>query len=74
MKAPLLEGDEMAQSEQPEQPKEPSEQSEQSEQAKEPEKKNILALAEQESPEAKSSFSKWSLFKCLCKSGDGRTA
>lgn len=74
MKAPLLEGDEMAQSEQPEQPKEPSEQSEQSEQAKEPEKKNILALAEQENPEAKSSFSKWSLFKCLCKSGDGRTA
>lgn len=68
MKAPLLEGDEMAQSEQPEQPKEQSEQSEQ------PEKKNILALAEQESPEAKSSFSKWSLFKCLCKSGDGRTA
>lgn len=74
MKAPLLEGDEMAQAEQPEQPKEPSEQSEQSEQAKEPEKKNILALAEQENPEAKSSFSKWSLFKCLCKSGDGRTA
>lgn len=74
MKAPLLEGDELAQSEQPEQPKEPSEQSEQSEQAKEPEKKNILALAEQENPEAKSSFSKWSLFKCLCKSGDGRTA
>lgn len=71
MKAPLLEGDEMAQAEQPEQPKEQSEQSEQSEQ---PEKKNILALAEQESPEAKSSFSKWSLFKCLCKSGDGRTA
>lgn len=68
MKAPLLEGDEMAQAEQPEQPKEQSEQSEQ------PEKKNILALAEQESPEAKSSFSKWSLFKCLCKSGDGRTA
>lgn len=64
----------MAQAEQPEQPKEPSEQSEQSEQAKEPEKKNILALAEQENPEAKSSFSKWSLFKCLCKSGDGRTA
>ena len=71
MKAPLLEGDELAQAEQPEQPKEQSEQSEQSEQ---PEKKNILALAEQESPEAKSSFSKWSLFKCLCKSGDGRTA
>ena len=68
MKAPLLEGDEMAQAEQPEQPKEQSEQSEQ------PEKKNILALAEQENPEAKSSFSKWSLFKCLCKSGDGRTA
>ena len=68
MKAPLLEGDEMAQAEQPEQPKEQSEQSEQ------PEKKNILALPEQESPEAKSSFSKWSLFKCLCKSGDGRTA
>lgn len=68
MKAPLLEGDEMAQAEQAEQPKEQSEQSEQ------PEKKNILALAEQESPEAKSSFSKWSLFKCLCKSGDGRTA
>lgn len=71
MKAPLLEGDEMAQSEQAEQPEQPKEQSEQSEQ---PEKKNILALAEQESPEAKSSFSKWSLFKCLCKSGDGRTA
>lgn len=68
MKAPLLEGDELAQAEQPEQPKEQSEQSEQ------PEKKNILALAEQENPEAKSSFSKWSLFKCLCKSGDGRTA
>ena len=68
MKAPLLEGDEMAQAEQAEQPKEQSEQSEQ------PEKKNILALAEQESPEAKSSFSKWSLFKCLCKSGDVRTA
>lgn len=71
MKAPLLEGDEMAQAEQAEQPEQPKEQSEQSEQ---PEKKNILALAEQESPEAKSSFSKWSLFKCLCKSGDGRTA
>lgn len=71
MKAPLLEGDEMAQSEQAEQPEQPKEQSEQSEQ---PEKKNILALAEQENPEAKSSFSKWSLFKCLCKSGDGRTA
>ena len=70
MKAPLLEGDEMAQAEQAEQPEQPKEQSEQSEQ---PEKKNILALAEQESPEAKSSFSKWSLFKCLCKSGDGRT-
>ena len=67
MKAPLLEGDEMAQAEQAEQPEQPKEQSEQSEQ---PEKKNILALAEQESPEAKSSFSKWS----LCKSGDGRTA
>lgn len=71
MKAPLLEGDEMAQAEQAEQPEQPKEQSEQSEQ---PEKKNILALAEQKSPEAKSSFSKWSLFKCLCKSGDGRTA
>lgn len=71
MKAPLLEGDELAQAEQAEQPEQPKEQSEQSEQ---PEKKNILALAEQESPEAKSSFSKWSLFKCLCKSGDGRTA
>lgn len=71
MKAPLLEGDEMAQAEQADQPEQPKEQSEQSEQ---PEKKNILALAEQESPEAKSSFSKWSLFKCLCKSGDGRTA
>lgn len=71
MKAPLLEGDEMAQAEQAEQPEQPKEQSEQSEQ---PEKKNILALAEQEKPEAKSSFSKWSLFKCLCKSGDGRTA
>lgn len=71
MKAPLLEGDEMAQAEQAEQPEQPKEQSEQSEQ---PEKKNILALAEQESPEAKSSFSKWSLFKCLCKSGNGRTA
>lgn len=71
MKAPLLEGDEMAQAEQAEQPEQPKEPSEQSEQ---PEKKNILALAEQESPEAKSSFSKWSLFKCLCKSGDGRTA
>ena len=71
MKAPLLEGDEMAQAEQAEQPEQPKEQSEQSEP---PEKKNILALAEQESPEAKSSFSKWSLFKCLCKSGDGRTA
>ena len=56
MKAPLLEGDEMAPSAQ-------------SEQAKESEKKNILALAEQEQPEAKS-FSKWSLFKCLCRSGD----
>ena len=71
MKAPLLEGDEMAQAEQAEQPEQPKEQSEQSEQ---PEKKNILALAEQESPEAKSSFSKWSRFKCLCTSGDGRTA
>lgn len=71
MKAPLLEGDEMAQAEQADQPEQPKEQSEQSEQ---PEKKNILALAEQENPEAKSSFSKWSLFKCLCKSGDGRTA
>lgn len=74
MKAPLLEGDEMAQAEQAEQPEQPKEQSEQSEQSEQPEKKNILALAEQESPEAKSSFSKWSLFKCLCKSGDGRTA
>ena len=65
MKAPLLEGDELEQSEQP---KEQSEQSEQTE------KKNILALAEQGQPEAKSSFSKWSLFKCLCKSGDGGAA
>ena len=67
MKAPLLEGDEMAQAEQPEQPKEQSEQSEQ------PEKKNILALAEQEQPPA-AGVSKWALLKCLCKSGRGAAA
>lgn len=37
------------------------------------EKKNILALAEQEQPPA-AGVSKWALLKCLCKSGRGAAA
>ena len=39
----------------------------------ESEKKNILALAEQEQPPA-AGVSKWALLKCLCKSGRGAAA
>lgn len=39
----------------------------------ESEKKNILALAEQEQPPAVG-VSKWALLKCLCKSGRGAAA
>ena len=68
-KTPLLEADaaktEVVMPAQPAQPAQPVQ--------VESEKKNILALAEQEQPPAVG-VSKWALLKCLCKSGRGAAA